>query len=224
MVLDLFHGLPTHALIVHFTVVALPTAAIASIIVALWPWARRRYGLLVGLVTLAAYVAVPFSVHSGQDLLTRQNARFGPQQATEAALMQRHEDLALALPKWTALLLVGVVLVVLPPALIRWDRARSSRGSHRGSRVSVSVGAAAGPLTDRDGTLAARPRPTGVASRLDLAEPDAPSWQMPMMAVGIVLTLLGAIMTLIMVAKVGEAGARAAWQHLNEPVAATQSR
>jgi hypothetical protein len=228
-VLDQFHGLPTHALIVHFTVVALPIAAIAGIVVALWPWARRRYGLLVGLVTVAAYAAVPVSVHSGEDLYTRQNARFGPQQAAEAGLMQRHQDLALAMQKWTVVLLVGVVLVVLPPALIRWERGRGrgrSRGhsrSHSRSRVRVSVGAGGVPMPG----AAAAPvtpaaRPVGLGGRLDLAEPDAPAWQMPVMLVGIVLTLIGGIMTLIMVTRVGEAGARAAWEHLDEPVA-TQS-
>jgi hypothetical protein len=218
--LDIFHGLPTHALIVHFTVVALPTAAIAGILVALWPWARRRYGLLVGLVTVAAYACVPLSVHSGEELYARQSARFGPQQATEAGLMQRHEDLALAMQKWTVLLLIGVVLVVLPPAVIRWDRRRRGRAHAAHSRARVPVGA--GPV---DPGAAAAPmagstaRPAGLAGRLELTELDAPGWQMPVMLIGIVLTLIGGIMTLIMVARVGEAGARAAWEHLSEPVA-----
>jgi hypothetical protein len=211
-VLDLFHGLPTHALIVHFTVVALPTAAVAGILVALWPWARRRYGLLVGLVTLAACVAVPLTVRSGEDLFARQSARFGPQQATEAALMQRHQDLALALQKWPVLLLIGVFLVVVPPAVIRWERTRGRAGG----RVSVPVGAGVGPT---GGTGSTAPRPAGMAGRLELAQPEGPSWQLPVMAVGIVLTLIGGILTLVMVARVGEAGARAAWEHTNAPVA-----
>lgn len=211
MLLDTFHGLPTHALIVHFAVVALPTAAITGIIVALWPWARRRYGAIVGLLTVAAYAAVPFSVSSGEKLFARQSFRFGPQQATEAALMQKHEDLALALQKWTVLLLIGVVLVVLPPLVIRWDR---RRGRAR-DRVSVPVGA--GAPTGGDDAMAAQQQRVG--GRLELSEPDGPSWQLPVMVVGIVLTLIGGIMTLIMVARVGEAGAQAAWEHLNEPVA-----
>jgi uncharacterized membrane protein len=216
VLLDTFHGLPTHALIVHFTVVALPTAAITGIIVALWPWARRRYGAIVGLLTVAAYAAVPFSVQSGERLFARQSALFGPQQATEAGLMQKHEDLALAMQKWTVLLLIGVMLVVLPPLVIRWDR-RRGRAQHR---VSVPVGA--GAPTGGDGSMAARQpaaRQPAAGGRLELSEPGGPSWQLPVMVVGIVLTLIGGIMTLIMVAQVGEAGARAAWEHLNEPVA-----
>jgi hypothetical protein len=210
-VLDTFRGLPTHALIVHFTVVALPTAALAGILVALVPSLRRRYGLLVGLVTLAAYVSVPLSVHSGEDLYTRQNARFGPAEATEAGLMQQHQTVALELPKWTVLLLIGVFLVVVPPALIQWQRRRGR------SRVAVAVGAG-GPAAETGwGAAPAPARAPGLAGRLELADPDGPSWQMPVALVGVVLTLVGGVMTLIMVARVGEAGARAAWQHINVP-------
>jgi hypothetical protein len=205
-VLNTFHGLPTHALIVHFTVVALPTAAITAIIVALWPWARRRYGALVGLLTIVAVALVPVTVKSGEDLYNRQNARFGPAEATEAGLMQKHMELANALPKWAYLLLVGTLLVLVPP-LIGWSRAR------RAGRDRVPVGAGA-PMVD-DGTAPARA--TGVAGRLELSGPGAPGWQLPVMAVGIVLTLVGGILTLIMVTRVGEAGARAAWEHINVP-------
>jgi hypothetical protein len=211
LLLDTFDGLPTHALIVHFTAVALPTAAITGIIVALWPRARRRYGVLVGLVTVAAYIAVPLSVHSGEHLYARQSARFGPADATEAGLMQVHENLALAMHKWTVLLLIGVVLVVLPPVIIRWDRGRGR------NRVLAPVGAGA-PIPG-DGTAAARA--PGLAGRLELAEADAPAWQLPVMVVGILLTVVGGIMTLIMVFRVGEAGARAAWVHIDVP---TQSQ
>jgi hypothetical protein len=209
-VLNTFHGLPTHALIVHFTVVALPTAAIAAIIVALWPWARRRFGVLVLPLTIVAVALVPVTVSSGEDLYARQSARFGPAETTEAGLMQKHMDLAEALPKWTYLLLVGTLLVLVPP-LLGWNRAR------RSGRARVPVGA--GAPVPGDGP--ARPRATGVAGRLELTGPDAPGWQLPVMVVGIVATLVGGILTLIMVARVGEAGARAAWEHINVP---TQSQ
>ena len=208
--LNTFHGIPTHALVVHFTVVALPTAAITAIIVALWPWARRRYGVLVGLLTIAAVALVPVTVQSGEDLFARQSARFGPAETTEAGLMQKHMDLADALPKWTYLLLLGSLLVLVPPLLVRGRARRSER-----DRVPVGAGA---PVRD-DGAAPARAR--GVAGRLELSGPDAPGWQLPVMAVGIVLTLIGGILTLVMVARVGEAGARAAWEHVNVP---TQSQ
>lgn len=206
--LDQFHGLPTHALIVHFTVVALPAAALGGILVALLPWLRHRYGVLVGLVTLAAYTSVPFTVSSGGELFTRRSAAFGPDDVTEAGLMQRHQDLALALPKWTVLLLIGVFLVVVPPLLIRRDRSRSR------ARVPVPAGRAAA-------TAPAEPAPAaGWAGRLELeADPAGPSWQLPVALLGIVATLVGAVMTLVMVTRIGEAGARAAWEHADRPAA-----
>jgi hypothetical protein len=209
-VLDTFHGLPTHALIVHFTVVALPAAALGGILVALVPALRRRYGLLVGLVTLAACAAVPVTVRSGEELFTRQNARFGPAEATEAGLMERHQELALALPKWTVLLLIGVFLTVVPPVLIRWQRARP------GSRVAVPAGVGAA----RHGA-AAPARSAGPLGRLELADADGPSWQLPVALLGVVVTLVGGIMTLVMVARVGEAGSDAAWDHITVPSASS---
>jgi hypothetical protein len=196
-VLDQFNGLPTHALIVHFTVVALPLAALGAILVALVPRVRHRYGLLVGAVTLAACAAVPVTVESGQELFARRSAAFGPDDVTEAGLMEQHRELAEALPKWAVLLLVGVLLVVVPPVLLRRARARR--------REPVSVGAG--------GT---GPRSTP----LDLvADPQGPSWQLPVAVVGIVATLVGAVMTLVMVARVGEAGSRATWSDSGAPAA-----
>lgn len=199
--LDLFHGLPVHALVVHFTVVALPLAALGAILVALVPRARHRYGPLVGAVTLAAYAAVPVTVESGQELFARRSAAFGPDDVTEAGLMEQHRELAEALPKWTVLLLIGVFLVVVPPVLLRRERARR--------REAVPVGAG-------------RPEPgePGPLGRLDLvADPQGPSWQLPVAVVGIVATLVGAVMTLVLVARVGEAGARAAWSDTAAPAA-----
>lgn len=198
--LDLFHGLPTHALIVHFTVVALPAAALGALLVALLPRVRRRYGLLVGALTLAAYAAVPFTVESGQELFARRSAAFGPDDVVEAGLMEQHRELAEALPKWTVLLLIGVFLVVVPPVLLRREQARR--------RVPVPAGGGS-----------AEPAP-GPAGRLELVtDPRGPSWQLPVAVLGIVVTLVGAVMTLVMVARVGEAGARAAWEDAAAPAA-----
>jgi hypothetical protein len=83
--------------------------------------------------------------------------------------------------------------------------------------VSVPVGAG-GPAAET-GSGAAPARAPGIAGRLELADPDGPSWQMPVALAGVVVTLVGGVMTLIMVARVGEAGARAAWQHINVPSA-----
>ena len=41
---DTVFGLPTHAIVVHATVVFLPLAALAVLLHAFWPAARRRLG------------------------------------------------------------------------------------------------------------------------------------------------------------------------------------
>lgn len=214
--LDQFHGLPTHALIVHLTAVALPVAALGGILVALVPWVRRRYGVLVLLVGILAAVLMPVTIKSGEYLYTQRSAAFTAADLTEAGLMQHHENLALALPKWVVLLMIGLFLVVVPPLLVRWDRSRGpSRPSRGPSRVPVPVGMGA-PVAG-DGTAPARA--PGLAGRVELADPDGPSWQLPVLLVGIVVTLVGAVLTLVMVARVGEAGAGAAWQHAKLPAA-----
>jgi hypothetical protein len=211
-VLDQFHGLPTHALIVHLTVVVLPVAALGGILVALVPWLRRRYGVLVLLTSILAAVLMPVTIKSGENFYAQRSAAFTAADVTEAGLMQRHQDLALALPKWVVLLLIGVFLVVVPPLLIRWDRARA------GSRSRVAVPVGAGAPTAGDGTSAPARAP-GLAGRLELSDPAGPAWQLPVVLVGIVVTLVGAVLTLVMVARVGEAGADAAWQHVKQPAA-----
>jgi hypothetical protein len=149
------------------------------------------------------------TIKSGEYLHSQRSAAFTAADVTEAGLMQHHQDLALALPKWVVLLMIGLFVVVAPPLLVRWDRSRGR------SRVPVPVGAGA-PTAGDDSAPARVP---GLAGRLELADPAGPSWQPPVMLVGIVVTLVGAVLTLVMVVRVGEAGASASWQHAKLPAA-----
>ena len=117
--LDTVFGVPTHALVVHATVVLLPLAALGGVAVALVPALRRRYGTLVGLLTVAAVASVPVATRSGDRLFARQSARFGPTDASEAGLMEEHRALGQGLLPWALLLLAGVALVVVPPLVAR---------------------------------------------------------------------------------------------------------
>jgi uncharacterized membrane protein len=80
-------GLPLHVLVVHAVVVLVPLAVLGTVVVALWPAARRRYGWLVVGVTAAATVCVPIASGSGEDLrdrlvpsdLIREHAHLGDQ-------------------------------------------------------------------------------------------------------------------------------------------------
>ena len=185
--LDDVLGVPTHALVVHAVVVLLPLAALGGVAVALVPALRRRYGLLVGLLTVAAVASVPVATRSGQRLFDRLSARFGPDDATEAGLMQRHHDLAGSLLPWALLLLAGVLLAVVPPLL--------ARGGDRGL---VGVGAAA-------------PARRAVAT--------SPGWTKPVALLAAAVTVTGAVMTLILVIRIGHLGSEAAWDRLDRPAA-----
>lgn len=65
MNLNQIDGLPLHILIVHFTVVIVPLAAILTMASATWPAARRRLGVATPLLALAALVLVPITTNAG---------------------------------------------------------------------------------------------------------------------------------------------------------------
>jgi hypothetical protein len=110
-------GLPTHALLVHATVVLVPLAALAVLLHALWPVARRRLGIVTPLLALAALVLTPLSTESGEVL---------ERSVGHSALVERHAELADGLLPWT------VGLFVVAAALWVLDRRRT--------RVAVPAG------------------------------------------------------------------------------------
>lgn len=189
--LDSVFGVPTHALVVHAVVVLLPLAALTGIAVALVPALRRRYGGLVLLLTIGAVATVPVAQQAGERLFDRLSARFGPDDVAEAALMEQHADLARQLLPWALLLLAGVALAVLPPLL-----ARRSAGSR-------ALGATVG-----GGPARAEAAPAPAAS---------PAWTKPVALLAAALTLVGAVVSLVMVLRIGHLGSEAAWQRVDQP-------
>ena len=99
---DTIFGLPVHALVVHATVVVVPTAALAVGLSAGWPRFRRWAGFLPLLLSLLAVVLVPISTSSGEAL----ERRVGP-----SDLVERHADLAEGLLLPVLVLLVAAVAV-----------------------------------------------------------------------------------------------------------------
>lgn len=190
--LDSVFGVPTHALVVHAVVVLLPLAALTGIAVALVPALRRRYGGLVLLLTIGAVATVPVAQQAGERLFDRLSARFGPDDVAEAALMEQHADLARQLLPWALLLLAGVALAVLPPLL-----ARRSAGARP---VAATVGGG-GPAH-----AAAAPEPAA-----------SPAWTKPVALLAAALTLVGAVVSLVMVLRIGHLGSEAAWQRVDQP-------
>lgn len=98
--------LPLHALVVHFVVVLLPLAVLGSIVVAVWPKARERYGWLVVGVTAVATILVPVATNSGGKL----KARIAP---NGNAAVDRHEQLGNLMIYWAVPLLVFVTALMV---------------------------------------------------------------------------------------------------------------
>ncbi|TFV89570.1 DUF2231 domain-containing protein [Blastococcus sp. CT_GayMR16] len=84
-------GLPTHAIVVHATVVLLPLAALLVLLHAFWPTARRRLGIVTPLLAGVALVLVPLSTQSGESL---------EHSVGRSALVERHAELADGMLPW----------------------------------------------------------------------------------------------------------------------------
>ncbi|TFD54751.1 hypothetical protein E3T55_02590 [Cryobacterium frigoriphilum] len=112
-----FNGLPLHVLFVHGVVVLVPVAALAAVLAAVWPAARRRIGIVAPVLALVALVLVPLTVEAGEWLAQRVAA---------TPLLGTHMDLARTLLPWAiALFALATVqwgwhrFVVTPEA--RWS-------------------------------------------------------------------------------------------------------
>jgi uncharacterized membrane protein len=111
-------GLPLHALVVHFVVVLMPLAVLGSMVVALWPAARRRYGWLVVGVAAVATALVPIATDSGENLKNRLPTN---------SLIEEHERLGEQMLWYAIPLLVAVVALMVVHTMgqrqaLRWAR------------------------------------------------------------------------------------------------------
>ncbi|GAA4170319.1 hypothetical protein [Gryllotalpicola koreensis] len=122
MNLDTFAGLPLHILLVHVMVVLGPLAALAVILHAFWPAARRRLGVVTPLAGLVILVATPITVSAGEYLQTVVGTT--PALATH---VERGEGL---LPWSIALFAVG---------LAEWVWWRFAVGPEFGARLTSTV-------------------------------------------------------------------------------------
>jgi uncharacterized membrane protein YdcZ (DUF606 family) len=105
-------GLPTHALLVHATVVLVPLAALAVLLHASWPEARRRLGAVTPLLAGVALLLTPLSTDSGEIL---------EHQLRHNRLIERHAQLADGLLPWT----IGLFVVAVGLWLLDRRRARA---------------------------------------------------------------------------------------------------
>jgi hypothetical protein len=103
MNLDTFNGLPLHVLLVHAVVVGVPLAALAVVLHAVWPAARRRLGIVTPLAALVLVPLVPLTVQAGQQLEGR---------VPQTQLLDRHIALGDTLLPW--------VIALFAIALVEW--------------------------------------------------------------------------------------------------------
>ena len=104
---DNIFGLPVHPLIVHATVVVVPSAALAVALYALWPRFRAWSGWGPLALAVAAVVLTPLSTSSGESLEHR---------VGHSALVEKHSHLADLLIWWV------VPLALLAAVLYWWHR------------------------------------------------------------------------------------------------------
>ena len=112
-------GLPTHAIVVHATVVFLPLAALAVLLHAFWPAARRRLGGVTPLLAGAGLVLVPLATQSGEGL---------ERAVGRTPLVERHAELADGMLPWA----IGLFAVALGLWLLDRRRRRRSTESEPG--------------------------------------------------------------------------------------------
>lgn len=187
--LDHVNGLPTHALLVHFTVVIATAGAIGGIAYALIPRFRRWLSwplLLTGACSIVLGLLTP---SSGEQL----EARTEP-----SALLSKHTELGDQMG--TILIVYGIVLVVAM-LVVRYRR-REGEGEGVDGDGGADGGEAATVPTptvlDRVGGL------RGEASRAFPGQAQAA-------AVLTVLVLALAVVSGIWIYRTGEAGARSVW-------------
>ncbi len=122
--LNTVFGLPVHPLIVHATVVVVPTAALAVLLYALWPRFRAWSGWGPLALAVAAVVLTPLSTGSGESL---------EHKVGESQLVRDHAELGDLLIWWV------VPLVLLAAVLYWWHRQERDGRSSRGLVVLVAV-------------------------------------------------------------------------------------
>jgi len=122
--MDLFEiaGLPLHPLIVHAVVILVPLTALALILGAFLPAARKRLGIVTPLAALVVLVLVPITMLAGAALAEQ----VGPVPA-----VLHHADLGRLLWPWT--------LAMFLVAAVQWCWYRFGAGPRRAARWIVAV-------------------------------------------------------------------------------------
>ncbi|WP_426566771.1 DUF2231 domain-containing protein [Angustibacter sp. McL0619] len=125
---DTIFGLPMHPLVVHATVVVVPTAALSIALAACWPRFRRWAGFLPLLLSVVALLLVPLSTSSGESL---------ERHVPETELLRQHTEMADGLLVW-------VIILTVAAAGLYWQDRTSKLPRRALVTVAISVLAAVG--------------------------------------------------------------------------------
>ncbi|MEP7090255.1 MAG: DUF2231 domain-containing protein [Nocardioidaceae bacterium] len=125
-------GLPFHPLIVHATVVIVPTAALAVLLAVLWPRFRRWAGWGPLAISVVGLVLVPLSTSSGENL---------QHELPNSTLIEEHSHLADGLLPW----MIGLVVVAALLVFLYRGKGLGGRGLLIAATV-LGVIAAAGTM------------------------------------------------------------------------------
>ncbi len=97
---DTVFGLPLHPLVVHATVVVVPSAALLVVLTVFWPRLRAWAGWLPAALAVSAAVLTPISTSSGESL---------EEKVGETALVEKHAEYGDLLLWWVLPLAVLAV-------------------------------------------------------------------------------------------------------------------
>lgn len=110
MEIDELFGLPAHPLVVHVAVVLLPLAALATLVCAAVPRARRHYAPVALALAVVATAAVGLAQGSGEELEER---------VDETALVEEHTEQGEGVLPWAIAVTVSAAAVAAAPLLAR---------------------------------------------------------------------------------------------------------
>ena len=129
-----FAGLPLHVLLVHAVIVATPLVALALVLIAAWPAARRVLWLPV---LLGAALLLPLG------LVTIEAGKWLEQRVPPAPLIQVHTAQGEDIVPWliTLLVLAAVVAAWAIVELVLARRAADSEQPALGRGIRITVGA-----------------------------------------------------------------------------------
>ncbi|WAL68974.1 hypothetical protein ORV05_14770 [Amycolatopsis cynarae] len=177
----LISGVPLHVLAVHAVVVLVPLAVLATVIIAVWPAARRRFGWLVAGLTLLATASIPVATESGEDLRDR---------LATTDLIRAHAHLG------DQLLVFVAGLLVVTVALMWFDRRNTKAPAGDIENGTGGTGGTGG------GTATA----TATATAATATKPIK-----ALVPVLSVLVVALAVVSAVQVVRIGDSGAKAAW-------------